>query len=399
MTDPHTTSLRNSNGTGPTPPGDSVRRPLGEMCELLPSQSICSSGDTEVRAITTACLTETGFDPRGIKAGRMWSCDVTNCTVQPGEILIARSNTPELVGRVAIFNGEVPGAVASDLTIRIWPSREIHGEFLARYLSALYVSGYWRERAGGASGSMKKITRRQILATLIPVPSLDEQCAVALRLRRLLYAVAEGLQAATAQLTELSQLESALILHSLESSETHDTSLGEVLEEVTAGVGGGWASYPVLGATRTGLAPAREKPGRYAERYKPVTRGCIFYNPMRVLIGSVAFVDDDDEPGITSPDYVVLRGKHGVVDSRWFYHWLRSPFGDRCIKSLARGAVRERMLFNRLAEGVIALPRYEAQVKASQALAEIRPVRAAVQRQIQELQRMPQRLLAQEFDS
>lgn len=58
--------------------------------------------------------------------------------------------------------------------------------------------------------------------------------------------------------------------------------------------------------TRSGLAPARERPGKHAERYKPVTAGTVFYNPMRILIGSIAFVDDDDEPGITSPDYVVF---------------------------------------------------------------------------------------------
>ena len=89
----------------------------------------------------------------------MLSCDAADSIVQPGEILIARSNTPELVGRVAMFNGEAAGAVASDLTIRIWAGEDVHGEFLARYLSALYVSGYWRDRAGGVSGSMKKITR------------------------------------------------------------------------------------------------------------------------------------------------------------------------------------------------------------------------------------------------
>ena len=40
---------------------------------------------------------------------------------------------------------------------------------------------------------------------------------------------------------------------------------------------------------------------------------------MRIMISSIAFVDNDDEPGITSPDYVALRGKTGLVDSRWFY--------------------------------------------------------------------------------
>ena len=96
-----------------------------------------------------------------------------------------------------------------------------------------------------------------------------------------------------------------------------------------------------MGATRDGVAPAKELPGKHPERYKPVVPGTVFYNPMRILIGSIAFIDEGDEAGITSPDYVVLRGKEGVVESRWFYHWLRSPLGEQCISSLARGAVRE----------------------------------------------------------
>jgi type I restriction enzyme S subunit len=110
-------------------------------------------------------------------------------------------------------------------------------------------------------------------------------------------------------------------------------------------------------------------------------------------------VDQDDEPGITSPDYVVLKGRPGVVETRWFYHWLRSPLGKRCIHSLARGAVRERMLFSRLAEGEIELPSYETQLKTSKILAQIRPLRAAIQKQIQELELIPQKLLTLAFES
>ena len=128
-------------------------RPLGEVCTLLPAKSIALAGDTAVRAITSACLTELGFEPSGIKPARMWARDVDECVVGNGEILMARSNTPELVGRVASFDGEPEGVVASDLTIRILPSGTLHTEFLTSYLSALYCSGYWKERAGGASGS------------------------------------------------------------------------------------------------------------------------------------------------------------------------------------------------------------------------------------------------------
>lgn len=171
--------------------------------------------------------------------------------------------------------------------------------------------------------------------------------------------------------------------------------LGDVLIEVKNGIGKEWTKYPVLGATRDGVAPAKEPPGKHPERYKPVTAGTVFYNPMRIVIGSIAFLDDDDEPGITSPDYVVLKGKPGVVDSRWFYYWLRSPSGERCILSLARGAVRERMLFNRLAEGEIELPDYDTQLKASRALALIKPMRAAIKRQIADLDLLPQKIISQ----
>lgn len=119
---------------------------------------------------------------------------------------------------------------------------------------------------------------------------------------------------------------------------------------------------------------------------------------MRILIGSIAFVDDDDEPGITSPDYVALQGKAGQVDSRWFYYWLRSPYGVQCINSLARGAVRERMLFNRLAEGSILLPPYQEQIRVSKALAQLKPMKHAIQNQLDDLNKIPERLLAQAFE-
>lgn len=165
---------------------------LHEVATLLPSKSISSDGDTEVQAITTACLSESGFLPSGVKTARMWDQDADKCVAAKGEILIARSNTEDLVGRVAMFNGEPAGVVASDLTIRIWANNGIMPAFLTAYLSYLYQTGYWKKRAGGASGSMKKITRGQINRLEVPIPnkglqrsiveSLDSRIAMTRRL-------------------------------------------------------------------------------------------------------------------------------------------------------------------------------------------------------------------------
>ncbi|MBI4908686.1 MAG: hypothetical protein HY820_34015 [Acidobacteria bacterium] len=61
--------------------------------------------------------------------------------------------------------------------------------------------------------------------------------------------------------------------------------LSEALVEVSSGVGPKWAKYRVLGATRAGLALAKEPVGKSPERYKLVEPGTIFYNPMRIMIG------------------------------------------------------------------------------------------------------------------
>ena len=182
----------------------------------------------------------------------------------------------------------------------------------------------------------------------------------------------------------------------------HKILLGDVLTEVKAGIGKDWEKYPVMGATRDGLAPAKERPGKSPQRYKPVFPGTIFYNPMRILIGSIAFVDANDSAGITSPDYVVFKGKEGQVDSRWFYYWLRSPLGHRCITSLARGAVRERMLFNRLAKAEVELPDFATQQSFSKILAaaryEITSMRSALRGQLNDLDQLPHRIVAQSLE-
>jgi len=154
-------------------------RRLGDVASLLPSKSISLAGDTTVNAVTTACLTETAFRVDGIKLARMWARDAAECGVKKDEILVARSNTPELVGRASVYPGDPPSLVASDLTIRIWAGPDVWPGFLCRFLSFLFVAGHWQERAGGTSGSMKKITRSQIENLPVPVPPLEVQRATA----------------------------------------------------------------------------------------------------------------------------------------------------------------------------------------------------------------------------
>lgn len=186
------------------------RVPLADISTFLPAKSIASDGDTEVLAITTACLSESGFRPKGIKTARMWANDAREATVSPGEILIARSNTPELVGRVAVYPGGYPNLVASDLTIRI-KATGADPAYLGAYLSSLYLSGYWKERAGGASGSMKKITRGQLQAEHIPLPDLETQRRTVAELNSKTEATKQLVRHLEAQLEAIRALPAAIL--------------------------------------------------------------------------------------------------------------------------------------------------------------------------------------------
>jgi type I restriction enzyme S subunit len=187
------------------------RKRFGDICELLPAKSIATDGDTNVLAITTACLSEIGFEPSGVKPARMRANDAAECVVSPGEVLIARSNTPDLVGRVSMFSGNPNGAVASDLTIRIRPRDNLESPFLTAYLSFLYLSGYWKGRAGGASGTMKKITRTQILDEQIPLPSRMDQQHIMGRLAEQMVSAERSRKTLEEQLDTINKLPAALL--------------------------------------------------------------------------------------------------------------------------------------------------------------------------------------------
>lgn len=314
--------------------------------------------------------------------------------LQPGTVLVAMYGQGKTRGQSAVLEIE---ATTNQACFAVLPTEAFAPEYLQYWLRFSYLT--LRESSEGRGGNQSNLNS-EILGNLeVPWVEREEQVQIAARLTAQLAEVEAARHAAQAQLQEVARLANAIVVASQRDGQTTLCRLGEVLDEVKQGVGDDWGKYPVLGATRDGLAPAKERPGKQAPKYKPAFPGTVFYNPMRILIGSIAFVDEDDSAGITSPDYVAIRGRPGAIDSRWFYYWLRSPLGMRCINSLARGAVRERMLFNRLAEGEIELPSYAAQKKASVALQELKPLRRSIELKLAEIDRLPQRLLARAFEN
>ncbi len=232
----------------------------------------------------------------------------------------------------------------------------------------------------------------------ISIPPLREQERITAILNEQMASVNKIREVVERQIELTTSLIDSYLRESLTDSNARSFTLSGCLTEVSRGVGESWENYRVIGATRSGLAPAKAPIGKSPERYKLVDKGTIFYNPMRILIGSIGMVDEDDEPGITSPDYVVFKSQNGIVHPRWLYYWLRSSFGAAFIKTLARGAVRERMLFQRLAKAEMLLPSWDTQVEVAEKLSAIAKLRQSLEEQLAATNDLPEKLLHRAFN-
>ena len=319
-------------------------------------------------------------------------------SVQSGDLIVAAlGDGARPAGRACLVPENFgDGLVKADcFRVRLL-SDKVSNEFICYYMNS-------RAQLDEVASAMRGATRPRVtLAMLrqkqIPLPPLDEQRRIARILREQIGAIEKALGAAQDRLKASKALPAAMARETLSSGRKQRLRLGECLIEVRNGVGPHWTKYSLFGATRVGLATAKESVGKAPERYKLVDPVTVFYNPMRILLGSIAMVDEGDPAGITSPDYVVVKGRPGVLDTRWFYYWFRSSQGAHLIDSLSRGAVRERILFNRLSAGEVEIPDYDTQVQASERMKKVRPIVMSIIKEIETIKALPSALLRRAFN-
>lgn len=97
-----------------------------------------------------------------------------------GDLLITRSNTPDLVGHAAIYDGSPSPCIYPDLMMRLEVNKAlVDPRFLLYWLQSPFVRDFIRSKAKGTSASMKKISQKNVMA--IPFPrsaSLAQQLRI-----------------------------------------------------------------------------------------------------------------------------------------------------------------------------------------------------------------------------
>lgn len=98
--------------------------------------------------------------------------------LEPFDVLVQRSNTIDLVGTTAVFDGPGAAYVYPDLMMRLRFRTRVTGLWFWRYANSSRGRRFFRTVAAGSTGSMPKISGEKLREMPLPVPPPAEQSAI-----------------------------------------------------------------------------------------------------------------------------------------------------------------------------------------------------------------------------
>lgn len=147
--------------------GTSQKASLSDDLPVLRMNNVTTSGRMDLRDLKYLPLDET-------KEQHL---------VREGDILFNRTNSPELVGKTAVYRGPEPMAYAGYL-IRLRPNSENTAEYISSYLNSQYGKLVLRNMCKSIIG-MANINAKELRAISLPKPPLRLQKDFVGRLRKI----------------------------------------------------------------------------------------------------------------------------------------------------------------------------------------------------------------------
>lgn len=136
-----------------------------------------NDADTPFRVLRVSAVTTGNFRPEESRpVPRGYVPPVRHC-VRPGDLLISRANTSELVGAVALVDGATDGLLLPD---KIWrfawrDDATVVPEFVWQLFQTRSVRNAISRRSTGTSGSMKNISAEKLMGIEVILPPVDRQ--------------------------------------------------------------------------------------------------------------------------------------------------------------------------------------------------------------------------------
>jgi type I restriction enzyme S subunit len=138
----------------------------------------CDNSEGGTPVLTLSAVTGFNYDPKAIKRTSEPTDPNAHYWLKEGDLLITRSNTPDLVGHASIYSGSPSPCIYPDLAMKIPldPARA-DTRFVWHWLQGPMAREFITTHAKGTSPTMKKIGQGTVMA--IPFPSalsLSDQC-------------------------------------------------------------------------------------------------------------------------------------------------------------------------------------------------------------------------------
>lgn len=139
-----------------------------------------SARDGEWGVLKVSSVSWGDFRPQENKALIAGTQPEPRFEVRPGDVLLSRANTPDLVGRAVLVKTTPPKLLLSDKTLRLIPNRaRITREFLLVALSTPSARTQISGSASGSSRSMFNVSQEALRGTQLALPPLAEQRRIA----------------------------------------------------------------------------------------------------------------------------------------------------------------------------------------------------------------------------
>ncbi len=187
-----------------------------------------------IRTLTLTAITQRRFTDANTKLTTATREEVGELWLEPGDLLIQRSNAPELVGTVALFSGPKHWAVFPDLLIRARVCELVRPSWVETVLRSARTRSYFRSRAQGIAGSMPKIDQDTVERALVPLPPASEQARIVAEVERRLSVIDSLERTVEETLTRCGRLRQSILKRAFEGKLVPQDPADEPASELLA---------------------------------------------------------------------------------------------------------------------------------------------------------------------
>lgn len=334
----------------------------------------------------------------------------------PGDLLVCEGGEP---GRCAVWDGRIDDCFYQKALHRLRPKSGVADpEFLALWIQFQALRGAFDDQNAKTTIAHLPLVRLEQL--IVPDVPIEEQTRTAKALRVLLAEADKARQAAESQLRDAALLPSRIINEVFDGISGHPATLDDLLVEIQAGKSFQTAEtlagpdelgvLKVSAVTWTDFRPNEAK--ALSEAYEPaeshkVKSGDFIISRANTkeFVGAVVLVDKDFPNRLLSDKTLRLVVDESRVCKEYLIFALRTNMARRHIEHYATGTSDS---MRNISQGTITsiplcLPELnEQRIVATQLkakLKEVAEIRSAIERQLQETKTLPNRILAQAFES